>query len=209
MIKRAAVLGLLAVALFACSSGNSGTAAPAALQGEVVGTNGLDVKVAFAAASLGDEGCGGGTSGGFAASCAAPAEGTGQKQAGDSARGGCGGCRATNIQLSFTTSASGGAAKVSVVSVSLIDAASNSEVAALTANGSQTWDATAGQYRAWDGTLTPSAEVKASYTLTSPEWSKLDPSYTKQYKLVITLNVDGTTLLIESEELNREPAVAT
>jgi hypothetical protein len=209
MMRRAPLLGFVFAALVACSSGGSGggTVAPPAPQGEVVGTTGLDVKIAFSAASLGDEGCNSGA--GLAPSggaCAAPSNGTSDRAPGS---GICGGCRATTMQIAFTTTASGSAAKVQVVSVSLYDASTNLEVGSLSSTAATVWDATTSTYKAWDGTLTPSEDVKASYTLTSPQWSKLDPSYTKKYKLEVTLLVDGTTFLLESEELNREPAVAT
>jgi hypothetical protein len=49
----------------------------------------------------------------------------------------------------------------------------------------------------------------ASYALSSPPWSSIGSSFTAKYKLDITLTIDGATLVLESDILNREPVVAT
>ena len=117
-------------------------------------------------------------------------------------------CQQSNMQLSFKTGA-GQAVKVEVIKVTLHDEATGNEVDALDAGAPQAWNGNA--YAAWDGTLAPSSERKASYDLSAPEWSKVSAGnrFSAQYRMRVTLRIDGSVVTLESASLNREPQVAT
>lgn len=210
MIPRAAAAFLLSAVVFACTGGGgavgTGTPPPAP-EGEVLSQGGLEVKAAFSAATLGDEGCNGG-----AAKASSDAAGVCAPSFGDANRGGCGGgCRSSTLQLSFTTSgAATASAKVEITAVTLHDVSTGAEVAKLTVSSSELWDKATSGYTAWNGTLSGTVNAQASYRLSTPEWSKLGLSPSnKQYRLQITLVIDGETLVLESDALSREPDVAT
>jgi hypothetical protein len=206
-LRHALLLGLV---LVACSGGTTSlesSAPPAPVkQGEVTGpTSGLTVTASIIAATLGDD-CG--SSGGFAPSsgdCAPPPDAGAAK----AAPGGCGGsfCQQSNVQISFKAGEGSTAAKIEIVSVTLHDATSGSQLDSLTAKNPKAWSGNG--YVAWDQTVKPSAETKASYDLTAPAWSKIGSSYSQKFTLHVTLKVDGTMLVLESTTLSREPAVAT
>lgn len=159
----------------------------------------LEVTATIVSATLGDE-CGGGAGEGkFAPSDCAPTDG-----------GQCGSiCRESNVQLSFKTGA-GSAAKVEITSVTLHDSKTGAKVDTLQASSPQSWNGSG--YAAWDETLAPSSEIKASYDLTAPKWSAMGTGanlYSATYRLRVALKIDGVAVLLESAELSREPAVAT
>jgi hypothetical protein len=163
----------------------------------------LEVTASIIAVTLGDD-CGSSKSGSFAPAgdCAPDPDG-----------GGCSGgslCRESNVQLSFKTG-NGSNAKVEITEVTLHDGKTGGKVATLTASSPQSWNGT--EYAAWDQTLAPSSDVKASYDLSSPTWSSIEKdgksSYSSTYRLRVALKIDGVAILLESRELNREPAVAT
>lgn len=228
MIIRRVSATVLAAVLFACTGGggpiddtgngsSSGTTPPPpAPEGQVVASGGLEVKAAFAAATLGDEGCAGSSgtrdesgfapsSGDSAAKCGPSANTAGDVAPGGTTRCG-GGCRPSNLQISFTTGATGTTAKVEISSVTLHDASSDVEIAKLTVSNAQLWDKTSSTYKSWDGTLGTSLTANASYTLSTP---KLDRSFDKKYRMEVTLIIDGRTIVLESNVLAREPDVAT
>lgn len=157
----------------------------------------LEVTATIIAATLGDE-CGG-NSGGFAAGDCADTE----------SKGGCGICRESNVQLSFKTGA-GTAAKIEITSVTLYDA-KGTQLDTLDASTPQSWNGTA--YVAWDQSLAPSSNVKASYQLSAPSWSTIDKagtsSYSQKFRIRVALKIDGVPVILESTELSREAMVAT
>jgi len=199
---------VLAVAAFACSGGtgtvggsNTSGATPVE-NGTLTSTNVLSVEATIAAATLGDECGGGGQVQGDSAGKCAPSES-------GFAPGGCGGCQQSNVRTSFTSSDGSAPAKVEIVAVTLQDANDGSEVDALEASNPQKWN-TSGGYTAWDQTIAPKTELKASYTLSSPAWSTMsDTSYSRKFRLRVTVKVDGTQVVLQSAVLSREPAVAT
>lgn len=119
-----------------------------------------------------------------------------------------------NVQIAFIAEAATTGAAVEVVSVELLDAATGSVVDTLTASAPQVWNGSS--YSAWNQRVTPGGDLKASYQLTAPDWSTLDKggsagrtSYSKAYKLRITLRIDGIDVLMQSGELNREAQFQT
>jgi hypothetical protein len=158
-----------------------------------------DVQSVVSSATLGDEGCSGSIPAG-AGSCVAVADG---------GTGPCGGlCRNTTIQIQFTAGSRATPAHVEIAGVELLDSA-GTQVESLSASNPTVWDAATSTYQPWDQTVPPSSEVKSSYTVSSPSWSTLGNSYSATYRLRITVRIDGTTVVLQSEALNREPPVAT
>jgi hypothetical protein len=91
----------------------------------------------------------------------------------------------------------------------LHDASDGTEVDQLETSNPQKWS-TSGGYSAWGQSIAPKTELKASYTLSSPAWSTMsDTSYSRKFRLRVTVKVDGSTVVLQSAELSREPAVAT
>src|SRR4029078_9549384 len=86
---------------------------------------------------------------------------------------GCGSiCQRSNLQLSFKTGANAGkTAKVEVVTVTLHDAKNGANLATLVASAPRSWNGTS--YVPWTEILTSSSDVKASYDLSAPAWSKI------------------------------------
>jgi hypothetical protein len=190
--------------ILAACSGGVVDQAPPGQQGKVVSPNsGPDVTAAIASAALGDQGCPGSNLAPVAGSCAI--------RAADAAvgPGPCGGpCRPSTIQIQFTAATGSTAAHIEVGDVLLLDS-TGATLENLAPSNPQEWDAASGTYTAWDQTVSPSSELTASYTLSSPSWSTLGNSYSATYLLRITLRIDGMTLVLQSSPLNREPLVAT
>lgn len=121
--------------------------------------------------------------------------------------------RATNMQIAFFASQATQPAKIVLTKVVLINDETKKETANLTASGPQVWNGRS--YETWNEQVTPGGDLKASYTLTQPDWSTIDGkgtssvSYRTPYKLRVTMTVDGTEVVIESGELRREAPVVT
>jgi hypothetical protein len=210
--RRALFLGFALVVLGACSASNT-TSSPTTpqQQAQVTSpTSGLLVTATIAAVTLGDE-CSGGSSGGLTADCAPQAPDAGAD--GGSAKSTCGGgsiCQQSNVQIAFTTGKGDKGAKVEILEVTLHDASSGAKVDTLTSSVPRLWSGSA--YTAWDETLKPASELKASYNLSAPAWAKMGSgvnSYSQKYRLHVTLEIDGVQVTLESAVLNREPQVAT
>jgi hypothetical protein len=109
----------------------------------------------------------------------------------------------------FTSSEGSAPAKIEILGVTLHDASDGAELDQLDVSNPQKWDPSGG-YAAWDQTITPKTELKASYNLSSPSWSTIgDQSFSRKFRLRVTVKVDGSTVVLQSAVLSREPAVAT
>ena len=221
-LRCAVVVGALGLAVFACTAGSGSTSLGSSepqKQAQITSpSSGLVVTATISAVTLGDE-CA--ASAGISADCApsAPQQADSGAEGGAAkAPGGCGGpsyCQQSNVQLAFTASAGTQSAKVEVVSVTLLDAASGNLADTLKASHPQVWNGNG--YTTWDESIKPGGDMKASYDLSAPAWSKLSgtsdsrttASYSTKYKLQVTLRIDGVEFTLESTELSREPAVAT
>lgn len=194
----------LAGFLFACS-GTDIAPVPAA-QGEVVSPSGMKVHATIASATLGDENCATiETLSIHILSCAAPVEDAGAKRG----TGLCGGpCHATTVQLEVTSEAGSGTAHAKVSAVDLVDK-NGAKVATLTPKTPEVWSDGAGAYQTWDETITSGASLKTRYTISPPPWSTIPNSYATSYRLRVTFEVDGKSVILQSELMNREPMVAT
>ena len=220
-IRCAVIVGALGCAVFACTAGAAGTGTNGPLEpqqkAEVTSpTSGMKIGATISAVTLGEE-CAATPAAGSAI-CPAPVDGG----SGDSAKAGpCGGggggsfCQQSNVQIAFNAGPGNGATHVEIVSVALLDSASGQIVGTLTSSKPQAWSGNG--YAAWDQTIKAAGDLKASYDLTAPAWSKMDSasgsrtssSYSKKYKLHVTLRIDGVEILLESTDLNREPLVST
>lgn len=153
-MKKISALAGLALVLLACSGGGGSgqSSGPPVENGTVTSTSGMEVDATISAATLGDD-CGGGARGGFA-DCSSESGGS------------CGGgCQASNLQIAFTSSSGSAAAKIEIVSVTLHDAKDDARVDDLEVSSAQKWTSTG--YTAWDQTIAPATELKASYHLSS------------------------------------------
>jgi hypothetical protein len=119
-----------------------------------------------------------------------------------------------NVQLAFLADAATDSASVEIVSVTLVDATTGSVVDTLESSTPQVWNG--GGYTTWNQRVTPGGDLKASYHLTAPDWSKIDQgaptgktAYSRSFKLRVTLRIDGIDVPLESTELHREPQMQT
>jgi hypothetical protein len=194
---------LLGAGLFltACSGAMVDPSQPGPDSGVTSPDSGLDVQSVLSSATLGDEGCSGPTPARSGGSCIAIA---------DAGTGPCGGlCRNSTIQIQFTAGARATPAHVEIADVELLDSTGGTVLQSLAASSPQAWDATTSTYQPWDQTVMPSSEVKSSYTISSPSWSTFGNSYPAPYRLRVTVRIDGTTVVLQSEAQYREPIVAT
>ena len=121
--------------------------------------------------------------------------------------GGFGGSGSANVQLAFVSEATA-PATVAVVKVVLVDQRNGNAVETLTASSPSVWNGST--YVSWNEKVTPGGDLRASYDLTTPNWSAMGSgSYSITYRLRVTLSIDGAEVTIESDNLQREPEVAT
>ncbi len=217
MMRR--VLPFVLLALSACSGGTALTvpetdAATADAPTPVdSATAAVTVTAAIASASLADN-CPSSSSG-AAAPCARP----------QSVDGGaledraCGTpCRQTNLQINFTLSAVGTpvtpapARAVVVTRVRLLDATNDAALDELAPREPQRW--TGSQYVTWDSALTEYGDTRGSFKLSAPNWARIGngnlwSTYGRAYRLEVTVEVNGQTLVLRSGELMRAPEVVT
>lgn len=119
-----------------------------------------------------------------------------------------------NVQLAFLAGEASGTASVEVVSVTLVDATSGSVVDTLEPSSPQVWNGSG--YVPWNQRITPGGDLRASYQLTAPKWSTIEQggagtrtSYSRTFKMRVTLRVDGVDVLLQSTDLNREAQFQT
>lgn len=173
--------------------------------GELTAPDGMTVDATIASATLGDE-CGGGGSG-----FAAPSQDCAPASA-DAGAGGCGAiCRPSSVQLSFKATGGTKPAKVEILSVKLHTDADGKYVDELSASAPTVWN---DGYAAWDETISPGADLKASYTLSAPKWSTYGGADARmastQYHLLVTVRIDGGgVIVLKSAAIAREPEVVT
>jgi hypothetical protein len=229
-LRCAVVLGALGLAAIACTAGSGptgiggGGSEPSKQASVTSPTSGLVVTATISAVTLGDQCAASSTSSGFAGDCApAPTQMADAGAEGGAAKSppsntGCGGpsyCQQSNVQIAFTAGAGTQSAKVEIVTVTLLDSATDKVVDTLKASHPQVWSGNA--YASWDESIKPAGDLKASYDLSAPAWSTLSgtsdsrttSSYSTKYKLLVTLRIDGVEITLESTDLSREPPVAT
>ena len=130
--------------------------------------------------------------------------------------GGFGGGGAANVQIAFFASDATAPASIAVTKVTLLDAKSGAALDTLEASSPGVWNGRS--YETWNEKVTPGGDLRASYALSTPDWSTIESSakrtsgtgsYSINYKLRVTLLIDGVEVTLESDNLQREPEVAT
>jgi len=174
----------------------------------------VSIEAAVSAATLADD-CGSSTSsssappssGAFAGDCAESTDaGAG------SARGGCGGwCHQSNLQLALTAEGKG-TASIAIAELHLVDAETGAVLDDGNVKNARIWSGSS--YLPWTQTISAGQSVKVTYDMTQFDWSKIGggdswKTYSRRYKLLIVLRVDGVDRVLTSGELSREPEVAT
>ncbi|MCX4245638.1 hypothetical protein [Paraliomyxa miuraensis] len=97
--------------------------------------------------------------------------------------------------------------KVQIQAVKLVDPKSGKEVARVSAREPASWRD--GAYQAWDETLAPHQEVKASYELSVPDWSEVEKamgagSYGHMFHLELEVKVGDEVQSVRSPQFPRE-----
>ncbi|MBS2017530.1 MAG: hypothetical protein JST00_31905 [Deltaproteobacteria bacterium] len=178
-----AALGTTAAASIACSGGT--VIDQPQKQVEVVSQSGASVKAAISSASLGESYSG------------------------------------SNLQLAFVATTASNAAKITIKSVALVDMNKGTQVALLSSSEPRVWNGSS--YVTWNESVTPGGDLRASYKLSTPNWSEIDgtgtgtgavgrsssSSYSIPFRLRVTMQIDGTEVILESSELHREPVAVT
>ena len=125
-------------------------------------------------------------------------------------------CADSNVQIAFNAEAGSNKTSIEVVKATVVDASSGELVDTLTSSDPQLWNGNG--YAAWDQNVPAGGDLKASYTLSSPDWSKIDGkqtgrsmggSYAKSFTLHLTLRIGGVEIILESSNLHRQPQFAT
>ena len=116
-------------------------------------------------------------------------------------------CTQSTMQLAITETA-GASAKIGIEQVRLVRPDTGAVLATIEAREPTAWN-DAGQYTAWDETLEPDAEVKASYEISVPNWSDVDTalgqsSMGHMFALEVDIEVDGVAQTVRSPEFARE-----
>jgi hypothetical protein len=195
--RRAAMLSLLSAALVAaCGPVDS----PA---------SGLTVTASISAVALADN-CPTPTGAGAArADCAAFSDaGTGLVPT-------CGSiCRQSSVQIALTAGAGTTTARIAVMNVRLLDAATGAPLETLTAREPQRWSDATSAYLTWDEGLVHDTSLRVMYKLSAPTWTSLGSAtdrlaYTRRYRLEVVITVDGIARTLRSEEITREPEIVT
>ncbi|MFO0676672.1 MAG: hypothetical protein U0169_09065 [Polyangiaceae bacterium] len=211
-------LSALAVTLaFACGpSGSAEETTPSNPTTLTTPGSNLDVKITLNAVTLGDD-CGSGAGASVSAGTSAGA-GLASDCAPSPDGGSCGGggfCQQTNMQLTFAVAGTSGTAKVAVVETRIYVKGESTPFDTLKSREPQAWKTNA--YVAWDETLSPGPDLKTSYKLSAPDWSKASSAkapagsslYSREYEVEVVLDVDGVKRTLRVDGVTREPAVAT
>jgi len=118
-------------------------------------------------------------------------------------------CTQSTMQLSLAHD-DDAAQRIEVVEVRLLKAGGTEALGKLAARKPSRWNDT-GVYDAWDERVPVGGEIKVSYRLGEPDWSKVqetlgagnDP-YSQRWILEVDLKMDGQITTIRSPEFTRE-----
>lgn len=116
-------------------------------------------------------------------------------------------CTQSTMQVVFSDEGEQ-TAHVEIETVRVLDPKSGKEVSRIRAREPAAWTGSA--YEAWDQTLAPHTEVKASYVLSVPEWSEVEKtlgvgsSYGTMFVLEVEVRVGDDRQTIRSAEFPRE-----
>lgn len=124
----------------------------------------------------------------------------------------------SNLQIAFVANDAKTPAAVEITSIVLIDTTTGEGADVLKSSDPKVWNGSG--YVTWNQNVTPGGDLKASYTMTTPNWNLIDGkgdtsvrsasrSYSVPFKLRVTMKIDGTEVILESSELHREPVAVT
>lgn len=122
-------------------------------------------------------------------------------------------CQQTSMQLVFDSTAMDAEVPVEIVGVRLLDAETLRALDDLEARTPTQWQNES--YVSWDSMLPAGVELRTSYPLSAPDWNAIGEggvgfrAYDHRYILEVTIRIDGIEQKVRSEELSREPLVAT
>ncbi|MBK9071926.1 MAG: hypothetical protein IPL79_13125 [Myxococcales bacterium] len=92
--------------------------------------------------------------------------------AGEGCGRGFGPCQQSSMQLALAAKGTGSATKIEIVKVELLDA-SGAVIGELAARRPQLWQDASGNYGPWDGNVATAGDLKAMFSLSAPDWSKV------------------------------------
>jgi hypothetical protein len=160
----------------------------------------FDVDVAITATTLGEDCPSADADGRFAAGACAPAE-DGESDVG------CGGwCQGSSLGFAITADADR-TLSFSVRRVTLL-AEDGSELMELTSDNPRLFDETDG-YVGWDETIPTPSELGTLYDLHGIDWSGMEDSYGRTFRVRAVIDVEGETRTLVSEETTREYPIVT
>ncbi len=85
---------------------------------------------------------------------------------------GFGPCQQSSMQLALAAKGTGAATKIEIVKVELLDAG-GAVIGELAARRPQLWQDANGNYAQWDGNVATAGDLKAMFSLSAPDWSKV------------------------------------
>ena len=94
-----------------------------------------------------------------------------------------------------------------VLSVTLLDGETRTELMELTADTPRRW--TEEGYVAWDEVIPTPSDMQTHYELHGIDWSSVTDSYSRTYRLEVEVEVDGEVRTLTSEETTREAPIVT
>ena len=113
-------------------------------------------------------------------------------------------CSQSTLQLAFTGQQ--GESSVATLRAVRLQLAEGKALGALATRMPTIWN-TSG-YEAWDGTIQPGADYKASYKLSVPDWSAVErtlggSSYGQMYIVEVDVEIDGKSTTLTSPQFER------
>ena len=114
-------------------------------------------------------------------------------------------CTQSTMQIAFTNR--GGPARVAIERITVLHATKSRSLGRIEARSPLHWDD--GSYSPWDEVIAPSADTKASYKLSVPDWSAIErelreSSFGQMFVLEVELTIDGQRQTVRSPEFLRE-----
>lgn len=146
--------------------------------------------------------------------CAPPPEKCMQDENDPECKNWCGlPCQQSNMQLLLRAESTSDAGKVSIQKVELLDNSGNKVLQELTSYEPKLWNGES--YASWDENLEAAATPsQVSYNLTAPDWATIGSgdawkTYSMTFYLRVTVEVDGVSITLLSDEIMREPEIVT
>jgi hypothetical protein len=116
-------------------------------------------------------------------------------------------CTQSSMQIAFTEQGDL-PARVVIERITLVDPKKDASLDSVEARRPRAWTDD-GSYEVWDEVIAPGTDVRASYSLSVPDWSKVEraigsASYGHMFVLEVELTIDGEHQTVRSPEFPRE-----